>query len=89
MDPSKLLDEILNPKEEEDYYAVLGCDRTNNKDQITTEYKKRALQLHPDRNSNTNANALFLKLTQAYEVLSNDELRREYDTWKQSGIPKH
>ncbi|KAJ3619428.1 hypothetical protein MTP99_005110 [Tenebrio molitor] len=47
------VDEILNykRKEEEDYYAILGCDEDSTVEQITTEYKVRALQLHPDKNA--------------------------------------
>lgn len=36
---------------EEDFYQILGCSIHSNKSQITTEYRKKALEYHPDKSS--------------------------------------
>ncbi|KAK9730233.1 DnaJ domain [Popillia japonica] len=59
------VDDILNykRKEDEDYYAILGCSEDSTVDQITAEYKVRALQYHPDKNEgNKEAEEKFQKL---------------------------
>jgi DnaJ family protein C protein 12 len=83
------VDEILNykRKEEEDYYAILGCDEDSTVEQITTEYKVRALQLHPDKNAgDKEAEQKFQLLKEAKETLCDSEKRSNYDKWRNSGI---
>lgn len=43
----------------EDYYAILGVSRSASKQEIVSAYKRRALQVHPDRNPAPNATAAF------------------------------
>lgn len=43
--------DILKEKAPEDYYQLLGCDELNSKEQINVEFKKKALQYHPDKNT--------------------------------------
>ncbi|KAJ3641681.1 hypothetical protein Zmor_028165 [Zophobas morio] len=83
------VDEILNykRKEEEDYYGILGCDETSTVEQITTEYKVRALQYHPDKNEgDKEAEQKFQLLKEAKETLCDPEKRSNYDKWRGSGI---
>ncbi|GLG99304.1 J domain-containing protein [Gryllus bimaculatus] len=83
------VDEILNysRKEEEDFYAILGCDESATVEQITAEYKAQALQYHPDKNEgNKEAEAKFQKLKEAKETLCDPEKRKNYDKWRNSGI---
>ncbi|XP_014292537.1 J domain-containing protein [Halyomorpha halys] len=72
---------------EEDFYAILGCDENSSVEQITAEYKARALQHHPDKNAgDKEAEVKFQKLKEAKEVLCDPEKRKNYDKWRNSGI---
>lgn len=83
------IDSILSytRKEEEDFYALLGCDENSTTEQIVAEYKVRALQFHPDKNEgNKEAEMKFQQLQEAKEVLCDPEKRSNYDKWRNSGI---
>ncbi|XP_058800665.1 J domain-containing protein [Phymastichus coffea] len=83
------VDDVLNykPNEEEDFYALLGCDESSSVEQITAEYKALALQYHPDKNEgNKEAEAKFQLLKSAKETLCDPEKRANYDKWRNSGI---
>lgn len=65
-----------------DYYTILGLDRTASADEIKSKYRKLAMKYHPDRNpDNKAAEEKFKEITEAYEVLSDEKKRREYDTF--------
>jgi curved DNA-binding protein CbpA len=64
---------------EENHYQVLGVDLNASMEKITKAYRKQALLLHPDRNSSPNATEMFKVLQKAYEILSNDTTRNEYN----------
>jgi len=83
------VDGILNyqKKAEEDLYGILGCDESASAEQITAEYKVRALQYHPDKNEgDKEAEAKFQQLKEAKEILCDPERRANYDKWRNSGI---
>lgn len=62
------------------FYDILQIDREADAAQIKKQYYKLARKVHPDRNlGDVEANAKFQKLGQAYETLSNPQLRQEYD----------
>ncbi|KAK3322082.1 hypothetical protein B0H66DRAFT_601558 [Apodospora peruviana] len=64
------------------YYEVLGVDRQVADDEIRKAYKKKALELHPDRNINDTENATrkFAEVQTAYEILSDPQERAWYDS---------
>lgn len=69
-----------------DYYEVLGIPKTASKDEIKKAYRKLAIQYHPDKNAgDAEAEEKFKEVAEAYEVLSNDEKKRNYDTYGHNG----
>lgn len=62
-----------------DYYASLGVSKTATADEIKRAYRKLALEYHPDRNKTKEADGKFKEVTQAYEVLSDQQKRQTYD----------
>ncbi|HAI75706.1 MAG TPA: hypothetical protein DCM08_05615 [Microscillaceae bacterium] len=63
-----------------DYYHILGLDRGAGRQQIRDAYKRLAFQFHPDRNpDNPEAEEKFKLIAQAYEVLSDDVKKINYD----------
>lgn len=72
-----------------DYYTVLGISRTADEKEIKAAYRKLARKYHPDLNPNDpQAEARFKEVTNAYEVLSEPEKRKQYDrfgeNWEQA-----
>lgn len=69
---------ILSAKR--DYYEILGIGRNADKAAIKKAYRKLAKKYHPDTNAgNPKAEEMFKDITEAYNVLSDDEKRKMYD----------
>ncbi|HZB48348.1 MAG TPA: molecular chaperone DnaJ [Mycobacteriales bacterium] len=65
---------------EKDYYKALGVAKDASGADIKKAYRKLARELHPDKNpGNTAAETRFKEVSEAYDVLSDDKRRREYD----------
>jgi molecular chaperone DnaJ len=65
-----------------DYYEVLGLSREASDTEVKKAYRRLAREHHPDANpDDPTAEERFKELTEAYEVLSNPEARRAYDTY--------
>jgi molecular chaperone DnaJ len=65
---------------EKDYYAALGVAKDADAATIKKAYRKLARDLHPDKNpGNAEAEAKFKEVSEAYDVLSDADKRREYD----------
>jgi curved DNA-binding protein CbpA len=63
-----------------DYYALLGIGRKASPEEIKRAYRRLVFQYHPDRNPDNQAAAEKLKeIMAAYDVLSNEESRIQYD----------
>lgn len=70
-----------------DYYRILGVSRNATQDEIKSAFRKLALKYHPDRNpGDKEAEAKFKEINEAYEVLSNPEKRKMYDTYGEDGL---
>lgn len=69
-----------------DYYAVLGIDSDAPLGAIKTAYRKKAAEFHPDRNSDADAPARFRDVQEAYDLLSDARLRKEYDENRQRSL---
>ncbi len=73
----------------EDYYSLLGVNKTATKDEIKAAFRKLAMKYHPDKNSGDKAaEEKFKKINEAYAVLSNDEKRKQYDMFGAEGFSK-
>jgi len=71
----------------EDYYKVLGVEKTARKEEIKKAYKKLAMKYHPDKNKgDKQAEDRFKKIAEAYAVLSDEEKRKQYDQFGAEGF---
>ena len=70
-----------------DYYEVLGVSRTASPDDVKKAYRRLAMEYHPDRNQGDKASeAKFKEVSEAYEVLSDADKRRQYDQYGHEGL---
>lgn len=65
-----------------DYYEILGLESTATSDDIKKAYKKLAKKYHPDINKSSTSEELFKLISEAYEVLSDDTRRTQYDLYR-------
>jgi DnaJ-class molecular chaperone len=63
----------------DDHYTTLGLGKDCTSADITTAYRTKAMQWHPDRSKEKNAATMFQKVTEAYNILSNPLKKSKYD----------
>jgi molecular chaperone DnaJ len=66
-----------------DYYQMLGVDKKASKDEIKKAFHKLAHKYHPDKNGGDETK--FKEINEAYQVLSDDQKRNQYDTFGTAG----
>jgi DnaJ-class molecular chaperone len=73
----------VNNNDTTNYYEILGLERDCTSNEIDTAYRKLALKWHPDKNINnkTEAEKKFRDIVKAYQVLSNPDARKNYDSY--------
>lgn len=68
-----------------DYYEILGVDKNASAKEIKSSYRKLAKKYHPDlNNGDEKAQEKFKEINEAYEVLSDPEKKKKYDTFGSS-----
>jgi curved DNA-binding protein len=68
-----------------DYYEALGVPRDADTEEIRRAYRKLARENHPDINKDPEAEDRFKEISEAYEVLRDEERRRQYDRVRRPG----
>ncbi len=75
------------PQSKRDYYEVLGVGREASDADIKRAYRKLAKQYHPDVNpGDKNAEAKFKEVSEAYEILSDQQKKSRYDQFGHAGV---
>lgn len=70
-----------------DYYEILGVSKTASVEEIKKSYRKVAMQFHPDRNPGDKAaEEKFKEAAEAYEILSDQDKRAQYDRYGHAGV---
>jgi len=78
----------MGNKDPRGYYRVLGLQPNADAAEIKAAFRRKAMELHPDRNDTANATAQFQLLNEAYGILSIPETRAQYDTMSLDTGPK-
>lgn len=69
-----------NSHNEENYYAVLGCDSSATTEVLKHCYQELIMRYHPDKQSGSEVSSdKFISINKAYNTLKDDRLRKEYD----------
>jgi molecular chaperone DnaJ len=69
-----------------DYYEVLSVSRNASKVEIKKSFRTLARKYHPDVSTEDNAEQKFKEINEAYEVLSDDQKRQQYDRFGHAGV---
>ena len=70
-----------------DHYEVLGVNREADAEEIKRAYRKLARELHPDVNKAPDASEKFNEVQEAYDTLSDEQKRAQYDRFGHAGAP--
>ncbi|KAL2832885.1 hypothetical protein BDW59DRAFT_93601 [Aspergillus cavernicola] len=74
----------------EDFYKILGLDKSASEKDIKRAYRTLSKKFHPDKNpGDDSAREKFVELAEAYEVLSTSTTRKIYDQYGREGVEQH
>ncbi len=79
---------MFNSADETNYYEILQLNRDASETDIKKSYRKLALKYHPDRNPDNQEESTqkFKNISEAYDILSDNEKRKIYDTYGKGGL---
>lgn len=80
---------IKDINEKKEYYSILGVERDAEYPAIKRAHKLGIIKYHPDKNKDPESLKMFLDIQKAFEILSENETKSEYDTLLTEGIPLH
>ncbi len=69
-----------------DYYEILSIPRGASEEEVRSAFRRLALEYHPDRNKNADAEDRFKEINEAYQVLSDAGKRAAYDRFGHAGV---
>lgn len=70
-----------------DYYKTLGLEKGASASDIKSAYRRLALKYHPDKNASKDAEEKFKEINEAYEVLSDERKKAQYDQFGSTSGP--
>lgn len=71
------------------YYDILGVSPDASQEEIKKSFRNLALKYHPDKNKNSEeSKQKFMKIVEAYETLSNEQSRKNYDSSRAFKVAK-
>jgi DnaJ-class molecular chaperone len=77
---------VDRPKDAIDFYEILEVPRDATTAQIKKAYYQKARDFHPDKNDNPQAEEMFKLVSEAYNILSDDNKRQVYDKFGLEGV---
>ncbi len=69
-----------------DYYQTLGVNKQDSSEDIRKAFRQKAMEFHPDRNKNPDAEEKFKEINEAYQILNDPEKRAQYDRFGHAGV---
>jgi DnaJ family protein C protein 3 len=71
-----------------DYYKILEVPKTASKREISKAYRKLSMKYHPDKNTDSESEHMYRDVTEAYDILNDEEKRRKYDAGEDLNQPQ-